>query len=51
MKKPASKMIGGSMNKKKMFGVKVAGGTPSEALYKIAPITRPIRIKRQDSGK
>ena len=50
MKYPASRMIGGSMKRKKVSGVRVVG-TSSEVRMSRNPIRMPTTISRQDSGK
>ena len=50
MKYPASRMIGGSMKRKKTLGVRVEGGC-SDVRKRRKPMMIPTTIKRQDSGK
>ena len=50
MKYPASKIIGGSMNRKKTSGVRVDGGC-SEVRNRRNPMMIPTTMRRQDSGK
>ena len=50
IKYPASRMIGGSMKRKKTFGVNVEGGC-SEVRKRRNPMIIPTTMRRQDSGK
>ena len=50
MKYPASRMIGGSMKRKKTLGVRVEGGC-SEVRNRRKPMMIPTTMRRQDSGK
>ena len=50
MKYPASRMIGGSMKRKKTSGVRVEGGC-SEVRNRRNPMMIPTTMRRQDSGK
>ena len=50
MKYPASRMMGGSMKRKKTLGVNVEGGC-SEVRKRRNPMMIPTTIRRQDSGK
>ena len=49
MKYPASSTIGGSMNRKKMFGVRVVSGICPAVKKTMMPTTMPRMIKRHDS--
>jgi hypothetical protein len=49
MKYPASRIIGGNMNKKNTPGVKVEGGVPA-VRNKRNPIRIPTTTRRHDSG-
>ena len=49
MKYPASRMIGGSIKRKKTFGVSVDGGC-SDVRKRRNPMMIPTTIRRQDSG-
>lgn len=50
MKYPASRIIGGSIYRKKVFGV--SGDTSNRATNsRITPMITPIKISRHDSGK
>ena len=48
MKYPASRMMGGSMNKKNRSGVRVVGALP-EVKYSRNPIRIPMTTNRHDS--
>ena len=50
MKYPASRMMGGSMKRKKTSGVRVEGGF-SEVRKSRKPMMIPTTMRRQDSGK
>ena len=50
MKYPASKMMGGNMNRKNTSGVSVEGGSCFEVQNNRKPIMIPTTFKRQDSG-
>ena len=50
MKYPASRMIGGSMKRKKTFGVSVEGGC-SDVRNRRNPMMIPTTMRRHDSGK
>ena len=50
MKYPASRMMGGSMNRKNTLGVRVEGGC-SLVRNRRNPMMMPTTMRRQDSGK
>ena len=51
MKYPASRIMGGNMNKKNTSGVKVDGGSCLEVQNRRKPMIIPTTMSKQDSGK